>query len=97
MLRRVVLISDLAVERDGPTAVAMSAVRTLRKNGIAVTYVCGDDGQNAELADLGVQIVPVRGQNRQGERRVAISGLYNAGRQALGTIGGGLRRSYCLS
>jgi hypothetical protein len=47
MLRRVVLISDLAVERDGATAVAMSAVRTLRRRGVAVTYVCGDDGQNA--------------------------------------------------
>ena len=80
MLRRVVLISDLAVERDGPTAVAMSAVRTLRKNGIAVTYVCGDDGQNAELADLGVQIVPVRGQEIGKANAVgaAISGLYNA-------------------
>ena len=60
MLRRVVLISDLAVERDGATAVALSAVRTLRKRGVAVTYVCGDDGQNAELADLGVQVVPVQ-------------------------------------
>ena len=79
MLRRVVLISDLAVEHDGPTAVAMSAVRTLRENGVAVTYVCGDDGQNAELADLGVQIVPLRGQEigKENVLGAAISGLYN--------------------
>jgi glycosyltransferase involved in cell wall biosynthesis len=79
MLRRVVLISDLAVEHDGPTAIAMSAVRTLRENGVAVTYVCGDDGQNAELADLGVQIVPLRGQEigKADAFSAAISGLYN--------------------
>jgi glycosyltransferase involved in cell wall biosynthesis len=80
MLRRVVLISDLAVERDGATAVAMSAVRTLRRRGVAVTYVCGDDGQNAELADLGVQVVPVQGQEigKANPFGAAIAGLYNA-------------------
>jgi glycosyltransferase involved in cell wall biosynthesis len=80
MLRRVVLISDLAVERDGATAVAMSAVRALRRHGVAVTYVCGDDGRNAELGELGVEVVPVQGQeigkaNRFG---AAVAGLYNA-------------------
>ncbi len=80
MLRRVVLISDLAVERDGATAVAMSAVRTLRKNGVAVTYVCGDDGQNAELADLGVQVAATRGQEIGKSKAfdAATAGLYNA-------------------
>jgi glycosyltransferase involved in cell wall biosynthesis len=79
MLRRVVLISDLAVERDGATAIAMSAARTLRKHGIAVTYVCGDDGRNAELADLGVQVVPVQGQEigKANPFGAAIAGLYN--------------------
>lgn len=78
--RRVVLISDLAVERDGATAVAMSAVRALRKNGVAVTYVCGDDGQNAELADLGVQVAPVRGQEigKASAFAAATAGLYSA-------------------
>jgi glycosyltransferase involved in cell wall biosynthesis len=80
MLRRVVMISDLAVERDGATAVAMSAVRTLRGNGVAVTYVCGDDGQNAELADLDVQVVPVQGREIRKANPIsaAVSGLYNA-------------------
>ena len=80
MLRRVVLVSDLAVERDGATAIAMSAVRTLRRHGVAVTYVCGDDGKNAELADLGVQVVAVQGQEIGKANRLgaAVSGLYNA-------------------
>ncbi len=80
MLRRVVLISDLSVERDGATAVAISAVRALRKNGVAVTYVCGDEGTNAELADLGVQVVPVRGHELAQANAIeaAIGGLYNA-------------------
>jgi glycosyltransferase involved in cell wall biosynthesis len=80
MLRRVVLISDLAAERDGATAVAMTAARTLRKHGVAVTYVCGDDGRNAELADLGVQVVPVQGQEirKANPFGAAIAGLYNA-------------------
>jgi glycosyltransferase involved in cell wall biosynthesis len=80
MLSRVVLISDLAAERDGATAVAMSAVRALRSRGVAVTYVCGDDGQNAELTDLGVQVVPVQGQEirKANPLSAAVSGLYNA-------------------
>src|ERR1700722_4955119 len=80
MLRRVVVISDLSVERDGATAVAMSAVRTLRSSGVAVTYVCGDDGENAELKDLAVQVVPLHGQKltKANPFNAAISGLYNA-------------------
>jgi glycosyltransferase involved in cell wall biosynthesis len=80
MLRRVVVISDLSVERDGATAVAMSAVRTLRSSGVAVTYVCGDDGENAELKDLAVQVVPLHGQEltKANPFNATISGLYNA-------------------
>src|SRR3954469_24679395 len=80
MLRRVVVVSDLAAERDGATAIAMSAVRALRKHGIAVTYVCGDDGQNVELADLGAQIIPVQGQEigKANPFGAAIAGLHNA-------------------
>src|SRR5947207_106421 len=79
MLRRVVLVSDLAAERDGATAIAMSAARALRKRGVAVTYVCGDDGQNPELADLGVQIVSLRGREIGKANRLgaAVAGLYN--------------------
>ena len=33
----------------------------LRKNGIEVTYVCGDDGSNAALQDLGARVVPLGG------------------------------------
>jgi glycosyltransferase involved in cell wall biosynthesis len=79
MIRHVVLISDLSVERDGATAVAMTAVRILREKGVAVTYLCGDNGENAELQALGVRVVPVNGQEiRKGNPlNAAFLGLYN--------------------
>ena len=79
MLRRVVVISDLSVERDGPTAIALATVRMLRKNGIEVTYVCGDDGSNESLRDLGVRVVPLGGLELVTASRInaAVVGLFN--------------------
>jgi hypothetical protein len=79
MIRHVVLISDLSVERDGATAVAMTAVRILRQRGVAVTYLCGDNGENAELQALGVRVVPVSGQEirKANPFNAAFLGLYN--------------------
>ena len=79
MLRHAVIISDLSVERDGPTTIALAGVRTLRKNGIDVTYVCGDNGANAELREMGVRVVPVGGQELAAARplNAAFAGLYN--------------------
>ena len=79
MLRRVVVISDLSVERDGPTAIALATVRMLRRSGIEVTYVCGDDGSNAALKELGVHVVPLGGLELVTARPVnaAFAGLFN--------------------
>jgi glycosyltransferase involved in cell wall biosynthesis len=79
MIRHVVLISDLSVERDGATAVAMTAVRVLRGRGVSVTYLCGDNGENAELHALGVRVVPVSGQEirKANPFNAAFLGLYN--------------------
>lgn len=79
MLRRVVVISDLSVERDGPTAMALATVRMLRRNGIEVTYVCGDDGANAALRDLGVSVVSLGGLELAAASRInaAFAGLFN--------------------
>src|ERR1700722_6831454 len=79
MIRHVVLISDLSVERDGATAVAMTAVRILRQRGVAVTYFCGDTGENAELQALGVRVVPMGGQEirKANPLNAAFLGLYN--------------------
>jgi glycosyltransferase involved in cell wall biosynthesis len=80
MLRHVVLITDLSVERDGATAIAFAAMRMLRKNGIQVTYVCGDDGENSELEAMGVRLVAVGGLEIGAAKPVnaVFAGLYNA-------------------
>jgi glycosyltransferase involved in cell wall biosynthesis len=80
MLRRVVVISDLSVERDGPTAIALASVRMLRRNGIEVTYVCGDDGRNPALQELGVRVVSLGGLELVAARPInaVFSGLYNS-------------------
>ena len=79
MIRHVVVISDLSVERDGATAVAMTAVRFLRERGVTVTYFCGDTGENAEFQALGVRVVPVNGQEirKANPFSAAFLGLYN--------------------
>ncbi len=79
MLRRVVVISDLSVERDGPTAIAFATVRMLRRNGVDVTYVCGDHGSNPALQELGVRVVPVGGRELVTAHplNAVFAGLYN--------------------
>jgi glycosyltransferase involved in cell wall biosynthesis len=80
MLNHVVLITDLSVEHDGATAIALAAARVLRRNGIKVTYVCGDDGNNPELKSLGIRVVPVRGHEIGATHpfQAAVKGLYNS-------------------
>ncbi len=80
MLRHVVLISDLSVERDGATAIALAAMRALRRNGVKVTYVCGDHGENSEFDTLGVKVAPVRGREITATRplQAVLTGLYSA-------------------
>jgi glycosyltransferase involved in cell wall biosynthesis len=56
-LDRVVVIDDYSTARGGATALAVLSAKLLRGFGIAVTYICGDDGANDELASLGVSIV----------------------------------------
>src|SRR4051794_21502517 len=79
-LRHVVLISDLSVERDGATAVALAAMRMLRKNGVQVTYISGDKGENSEVEAAGVRLVAVGGVEISAANPIsaAVTGLYNA-------------------
>lgn len=74
-----VILSDLSKERDGPTAVAIAAARALSDQKTKASYICGDDGNNAELRDLGVNLIPVRGSEIDPRRpmRSAGSGLFN--------------------
>jgi glycosyltransferase involved in cell wall biosynthesis len=54
---RVVIVNDTSTARGGATELALMSMRLLRGRGLAVTYLCGDDGSNPELKDLGVQVV----------------------------------------
>ncbi|WP_426237944.1 glycosyltransferase family 4 protein [Pararhizobium sp. DWP1-1-3] len=60
---RLVVINDLAVARGGGTGLALLSVKLFRQLSIPVTYICGDDGVNPELAALGVEIVPLCGEH----------------------------------
>jgi hypothetical protein len=78
-LEHCVIISDLSQERDGPTAIAIAAARALSDRKTKVSYICGDDGNNAELRDLVVDLIPVSGSQIDPSRplRSAGSGLFN--------------------
>jgi glycosyltransferase involved in cell wall biosynthesis len=74
-----VIISDLSHERDGPTAIAIAAARALSDRKTKVSYICGDDGNNPELGDLVVDLIPVRGSQIDPSRplRSAGNGFFN--------------------
>lgn len=76
---RVVVINDLSIAKGGGTGLALLSVRLLRQAGIPVTYICGDDGENPDFADLGVEVVALGGQHiLTGNRlRVMVSGVHN--------------------
>lgn len=76
---RIVVINDASAARGGATGLALLAVRLLRARGLAVTYVCGDGGENDELAALGVEVVAL-GQGRlleRGRLEAMRAGLWN--------------------
>jgi glycosyltransferase involved in cell wall biosynthesis len=76
---RIVVINDASAARGGATGLALLSVRLLRARGLAVTYVCGDGGENDELAALGVEVVAL-GQGRlleRGRLEAMRAGLWN--------------------
>ena len=82
---RIVVINDASTARGGATGLALLSVRLLRARGHAVTYLCGDDGDNAELADLGVEVVAL-GEARllaRGRLEALRKGIWNAPAGAL--------------
>ena len=80
MIDRVVVLNDVSIARGGATALALASVRALRGRGIAVTFITGDDGNNPELVDLGVEIVPLaqRLLLDAGASGALFRGLYNS-------------------
>lgn len=79
VLARVVVIDDYSTARGGATALAVLSARLFIGLGIAVTYVCGDDGANEELASLGVSIVRLNSRDLLNSSRVKAfaTGIHN--------------------
>ncbi len=78
---RLVVINDIADAKGGATALALEGALACRKRGLAVTYLCGDRGDNAELRACGVEVVAL-GEERldaTGVARALTRGLYNPG------------------
>ena len=76
---RVVIIDDYSTARGGATALSVLSAKLFRGLDIPVTYICGDDGANTELAALGVSIVPLNSRDLiNAERAKAfVSGIHN--------------------
>lgn len=76
---KVVVINDASVAFGGATGLALLSLRQLRARGIPVTYVCGDSGENPELAALGVTVVAAgsAGLLKRGFFDAMTRGIYN--------------------
>ena len=53
----VVVINDTSQAVGGTTGLALLSIQLLRQRGVPVTYICGDDGNNDQLAALGVTVI----------------------------------------
>jgi glycosyltransferase involved in cell wall biosynthesis len=82
---RIVVINDLSVARGGATGLALLSARLFREQGIPVTYLCGDGGESAELAALGIETVALSGEHilTGNRRRTVLAGLHNAAAKTL--------------
>jgi glycosyltransferase involved in cell wall biosynthesis len=54
---RLVVIDDFSSAGGGQTQLAILSAKQAQCRGIPVTYISGDTGLNAELADLGIDII----------------------------------------
>lgn len=77
---RVVIINDAAVARGGATGLALLSAKLLRARGCAVTYICGDDGDDGALASAGIEVIALGGipLTKRGKVRALREGLYDA-------------------
>lgn len=85
MIDRIVVINDLSQPKGGATGLALDSIRSFRSGGYPVTLLCGDEGANAELADLGTKIVGMGGHRlREGKgMRALATGIYNPAARAM--------------
>ncbi|MBB2755362.1 UNVERIFIED_ORG: glycosyltransferase involved in cell wall biosynthesis [Rhizobium aethiopicum] len=76
---RVVVIDDYSVARGGATGLAVLSAKLFHGLGIPVTYICGDDAANAELAALGVSMVGLNSRDLLSAERAKafVTGIHN--------------------
>lgn len=76
---RVVVIDDYSVARGGATGLAVLSAKLFRGLDIPVTYICGDDAANAELAALGVSMVGLNSRDLLSAERAKafVTGIHN--------------------
>ncbi|MBX4910539.1 MULTISPECIES: glycosyltransferase [Rhizobium] len=79
MIDRVVVIDDYSVARGGATGLAVLSAKLFRGLDIPVTYICGDDAANAELAALGVAMVGLNSRDLLSAERAKafVTGIHN--------------------
>lgn len=76
---RIVVINDISDAKGGATALALLSALEFRQLGYPVTYLTGDDGDNAALRNAGVEIIGLGEDRLLGKGRLSgfTSGLYN--------------------
>jgi glycosyltransferase involved in cell wall biosynthesis len=84
-IARVVVINDDSIESGGAAGIALASIRELRRRGIPVTLLTGDQGSNPEFGRLGVDVVSLGGRHiLDGSRAdAALRGIYSRKTAAL--------------
>jgi glycosyltransferase involved in cell wall biosynthesis len=61
VIDQIVILEDFSVARGGTTMLSLLSAKLFRQLDIPVTYICGDDGENPDLSEIGVSIFPMNG------------------------------------
>lgn len=77
---RIVIVNDTSLARGGATVLALMAARALVARGHEVIWLCGDSGDNPELAALGIEVVALgdRALLDHPRGRAALTGIHNS-------------------
>jgi hypothetical protein len=75
----IVVINDASIAKGGATSLALLSVRLLHEQGVRVTYIAGDDGENSALHDLDINVVAVGGTHlvAQSKAKSLLGGIHN--------------------
>ncbi len=79
MVSRIVVLNDASTARGGATGLALESVRGFSRRSIPVTYITGDNGDNDELRELGVEVVALGQEHilKQSKLSALVGGVYN--------------------